>query len=350
AATAAPHRFVRVRNARRASGAEPGVARGARAPPRWPACRTPSSIANGFAYDDDSDSWMSLADLFEELLRADMCAGVHKPVVAVHEEHWHEAVFRGSWTEWLSGGCLEKAPRPLTNPHLSQRFEATPHDLVSMGLLLVKVESNREYRAHGCAPHSLLECAANHSGDCTWRPGRYILLPCTEIASQEAFFTLRIYSRGASCNARELVADQPPASLCFAFTAYPEVGTRVLVLSARGLPRLVLGANPYCQVFFEGGGVQGSNAGPSPTPQIRNGTSALVFYRRTDQRVISFEIRSERAVVDAFFGARPKIDQDEWFKGGDGVQELQLYGHRQDLPAPGLPCGRIRRESSPGCQ
>ncbi|PAA80889.1 hypothetical protein BOX15_Mlig011943g2, partial [Macrostomum lignano] len=339
------HRFVRVRN-------PAGQRRGAWRGPWSEGSSEMASLSDaeldryGFAYDDDSDSWMSLADLFENFSELIVCR-VHNLSVLSMRNTWHEAVFRGSWTEWLSGGCLEKGGRPLTNPQymldvtnpnleldisLSQRFEATPHDLVSMGLLLVKVESNREYRAHRLdfcqvVHHTACSSAQRITLGLHLEPGRYILLPCTEIASQEAFFTLRIYSRGASCNARELVADQPPASLCFAFTAYPEVGTRVLVLSARGLPRLVLGANPYCQVFFEGGGSKARTRALANTSDPE-WNEPLVFYRRTDQRVISFEIRSERAVVDAFL-AHGQIDQDEWFKGGDGVQELQLYGHRQ---------------------
>uniref|UniRef100_A0A1I8FI16 Calpain catalytic domain-containing protein n=1 Tax=Macrostomum lignano TaxID=282301 RepID=A0A1I8FI16_9PLAT len=245
------HRFVRVRN-------PAGQRRGSLARP----------VERGLLRDGQPN--------FSELI---VCR-VHNLSVLSMRNTWHETVFRGSWTEWLSGGCLEKGGRPLTNPQymldvtnpnleldisLSQRFEATPHDLVSMGLLLVKVESNREYRAHRLdfcqvVHHTACSSAQRITLGLHLEPGRYILLPCTEIASQEAFFTLRIYSRGASCNARELVADQPLASLCFAFTAYPEVGSSRL--SARGLPRSRPWRQPLLSGVFRRRRVQGSNPGP----------------------------------------------------------------------------------------
>uniref|UniRef100_A0A1I8FKF9 Calpain_III domain-containing protein n=1 Tax=Macrostomum lignano TaxID=282301 RepID=A0A1I8FKF9_9PLAT len=154
-------------------------------------------------------------------------------------------------------------------------------------------------------------------------PGRYILLPCTEIASQEAFFTLRIYSRGAS----ELVADQPPASLCFAFTAYPEVGTRVLVLSARGLPASSLA--PTLIVFFEAAAVQGSN--PGPRQHVRSGmeraASVLPPHRPASDRIRN-PVRSNELWSTRFWRTA-KSTRTSGSKAGTACRSCRLYGHRQ---------------------
>uniref|UniRef100_A0A1I8F6N6 Calpain catalytic domain-containing protein n=1 Tax=Macrostomum lignano TaxID=282301 RepID=A0A1I8F6N6_9PLAT len=205
------HRFVRVRN-------PAGQRRGAWRGPWSEGSSEMASLSDaeldryGFAYDDDSDSWMSLADLFENFSELIVCR-VHNLSVLSMRNTWHE-------TYMLD----------VTNPNLeldislSQRFEATLRTIwYPWACCWVKVESNRD----------------------------------------------------------ELVADQPLASLCFAFTAYPEVGTRVLVLSARGLPRLVLGANPYCQVFFEGGGSKARTRALANTsdPEWKRAASVLPPHR-----------------------------------------------------------------------
>ncbi|VDD74167.1 unnamed protein product [Mesocestoides corti] len=301
----------------------------------------------GLVISTEAEFWMPLAALVEFFAGGIVCL---LPKTGLFNQ-WTLADYHGSWPGERSGGGLGFRKSFLQNPqYMFQVTKDTPEEvLVSLtrkytwnsdtqsiveepspppiGFGLLKVENNREVRAHvlslcnivdvrGPKPHRAI------FGRYHLEKGRYILVPFLEEPQQEANYYLRLFFP-RSLLSRELIHDQPPRGVFALFTSSPIIITRVELRKGTNLARLnSRGApSPYCRVSCEGSSccsqVKTSNSNPK-------WNDSFVFYRsKPTKQPIKLEVFDKHTIgADEFLG-ECIINTPE--STGTGDFDLDLY-------------------------
>ena len=257
---------------------------------------------------------------------------------------WRELSLQGRWRRpEMAGGCLNHPETFLNNPQicfdlagkeeeevvvqLTQRedIELTrvERDKLVIGLQLIKVESNREYRLHKRDPSN--DCGTSdfiRSRHVFLRrslpPGRYLIVPSTFEPGQEGSFLLRIFSSRIN-RVESLVLDQPP-SPCLLFCglgSLPTIVTRVTVKGAASLEKqdLVGSADPYVKVTCEG---RRWSSRPVKNCLHPDWDFSVVCFRKKPSKPIKVEVWNSNLVRDQLMGSCSIEGRAE------GRQELRL--------------------------
>lgn len=269
-----------------------------------------------------------------------------------------------SWVRpHMAGGCLNHPDTFLNNPQyrfdiegkegsteevilqLSQRDEGTQKLIrdklkLVIGLHLIQVETNRQYRLH-------TKIAGSDRGSSDYirsrhvffrtslTPGRYLVLPTTFNPGEEADFLLRLFSDKSS-GLEPLTLDQPPEPSCLACGcgSRPQIVTRVTVVSASGLEKqdMIGQADPYAFIKCEGEKLR--------SQIVKNSLEATwnfsaIFYRKRPEKPIKIQIWNSNLMVDQFMGqtvvdSKDQGDVDNPFgeEATRQVRVLDLYGRK----------------------
>ncbi|KAL2916785.1 hypothetical protein HK105_203564 [Polyrhizophydium stewartii] len=101
----------------------------------------------------------------------------------------------------------------LQRSHTNHPALSTSGGGIEIGFFVLKVEENRAFRVHdvGYPLHYLSNYTAHREvlGRCAFDPGRYVLIPTTDMPDKEGDFLLRAYAVGSGTRMKPLLRDFP---------------------------------------------------------------------------------------------------------------------------------------------
>ncbi|KAM3176769.1 hypothetical protein ACTXT7_005837 [Hymenolepis weldensis] len=222
----------------------------------------------------------------------------------------------------------------------------------SIGFALLKVESNRDVKAHLLSTCSVVDArpAKTHRavfGRYKLCRGRYVLVPFLKEPQQEADYFLRMYLPRNLMNKNilrhkvqdllkkiniqqlpELIYDKPSKGPFDIFTGTPVIITRIEILRGANLGSLKskgLGmkstSSPYCKVFCESNSCTGRTISDTSNPTWNE---AFVFYRaKPNKQPIRIEVYNKQTVGSDEFLGEVILNAPE--STGNGDFEANLY-------------------------
>jgi len=297
--------------------------------PEWRSVSTKDREKLGLVSEDDKEFWMPWDDFIHQFTDISITHLINTSLFSFSATWWQYQ----SMSQWsrpgTAGGCLNHAATFLDNPQY--RFDVTSDnteiilqlsqmDLNSsvlasekvkyvIGLHLLKVENNREYRLHTMKPEFDLGVGdyikSNHVFlRKSLSPGRYLLLPTTFQPGQETRYLLRMFSDhtlpgGLQC----LDQNCPPDPWCFmcGCGSRPVFVTRLTVISGHDLVKqdIIGEADPYVFVKCEGKSVKSEAVKNNQNPEWK---FSVIFYRYKPKKGIKIQIWNRKLIIDQFMG------------------------------------------------
>ncbi|VUZ53660.1 unnamed protein product [Hymenolepis diminuta] len=286
----------------------------------------------GLVVSTEAEFWMPLSAMFTYFAGAIVA---RLPKTGIFGS-WNLAEYNGVWRADNSGGSLDFRNSFLQNPqYLFEMVKDTPEEVLvslnrkyawdletrkviedtsspAIGFALLKVESNRDVKAHLLSTCSVVDArpAKAHRavfGRYKLCRGRYILVPFLKEPQQEADYFLRMYLPRNLMN-KELIYDKPSKGPFDIFTGTPVIITRIEILRGANLGSLRskgLGmkatSSPYCKVFCENNSCTGRMISDTSNPTWNE---AFVFYRaKPKKQPIRIEVYNKQTVgSDEFLG------------------------------------------------
>ncbi|KAM9326348.1 calpain-6 [Gastrophryne carolinensis] len=328
----------------------------------WKNVSISEKIKLGLIVRNDGEFWMTFEDWCKSFTIADICHIINTSYFSPHKT-WEKGEVCGKWTKNddallnRSGGCLNYRSTFLQNPQYIFEVEKDEDEvLVSLqqenqkihkkagkghnfiiGVEIIKVEMNREYRIHkmqekekvASSPYMNLRSIFLRK---VLKKGRYVIIPTTFHPGISCAFNLRLFTDVPS-NFRELLLDKPSVSCWNLLLGYPKRVVQVSVTNLEGIHQkgAEKGADLYVLIKCEH---------KSVTSEVhRNATSAAfdmkaIFYQRRINAPVVIQVWGRSVLCDQFLGqvllaASPDDSTEEQrrkLNGKDGQEAVEMPG------------------------
>ncbi|XP_071798927.1 calpain-5-like [Asterias amurensis] len=293
--------------------------------PEWNKVNEGQRKKLGITFDDDGEFWMPFDDFCSNFTNLVICRTPNKSYLSLHRT-WHETVMISAWKVGQgranrAGGCINNRETFLLNPQFMISVDSDSDDILicltqpdmrsqqkdnkTMGFNVMKVEDNRKYRLHTPGQKVIYSTFINSRSvfeKCTLKRGRYVVLATTFEPGEESPLMMRVFSdEGAKC--WELVKETPSRSFMSNVRGYPQVVSKITVLSASGLQKqdhFGGGADPYVYLKWDNKTTRSPTIDNTLNPEFNY--SALL-YRKKPQNPIIVEIWNANVVKDQFMGS-----------------------------------------------
>ncbi|XP_022098028.1 calpain-5-like [Acanthaster planci] len=293
--------------------------------PEWNKVSDSQRKSLGITFDDDGEFWMPFDDFCTQFTNLVICRMPNKSYFSI-QRTWHEKVMISAWKKGQgkanrAGGCINNRETFLQNPQFIISVDSDEDDIIlcltqpdhkaenkenkTIGFNLMKVEDNRKYRLHTPGQKVLNSTFINSRSvfeKCTLKRGRYVVLATTFDAGEEGPLMMRIFSdEGAKC--WELVKEAPSRTMMSNIRGYPQVVSKITVLSATGLQKqdhFGGGADPYVYLRWDNHTTRSPVIKNSLNPEFN---FSAILYRKKPQNPIVVEIWNSNVVKDQFMGA-----------------------------------------------
>uniref|UniRef100_A0A7E4VK90 Calpain catalytic domain-containing protein n=1 Tax=Panagrellus redivivus TaxID=6233 RepID=A0A7E4VK90_PANRE len=269
----------------------------------------------GITVDEDGEFWMPWEEFVKYFTDVSVCQ-LFNTGCSMGTEKFIEYYFFGEWTsngvkcgapQDRAGGCINFKATFCFNPQYRFDLHEDSNELmialtqkevqaeaakqrepyVTIGLHVMKVETNRKYRIHqdinptGTSDYAAVRSVYLHLRNVP--PGRYILMPTTYAPREQADFLLRIYSQH-ECNPKLLLQDAPVAGL-FSCKKATNV-TRITILDATLHHPPPEGELLVCVVAEK----ERVNTRRQPTEGTVTWNAPFVFHKNKTRQKFQFEI------------------------------------------------------------
>ncbi|XP_038050798.1 calpain-5-like [Patiria miniata] len=293
--------------------------------PEWQKVSESQRKSLGITFDDDGEFWMPFDDFCTNFTNLVICRMPNKSFLSI-QRTWHEKVMISAWKKGpgkanRAGGCINNRETFLQNPQFMISVDSDEDDIIlcltqpdlrsdkkenkTIGFNVMKVEDNRKYRLHTPGQKVINSTFINSRSvfeKCTLKRGRYVVLATTFDQGEEGPLMMRIFSdEGAKC--WELVKEAPSRTMMSNIRGYPQVVSKITVLSATGLQKqdhFGGGADPYVYLKWDNQTTRSPVIKNTLNPEFN--FSALI-YRKKPQNPIIVEIWNSNVVKDQFMGA-----------------------------------------------
>ncbi|VDO07631.1 unnamed protein product [Rodentolepis nana] len=270
--------------------------------------------------------------------------------------------YNGIWRADNSGGSLDFRNSFLQNPqYLFEMVKDTPEEVLvslsrkytwdletrkvveqtsspAIGFALLKVESNRDVKAHLLSSCSVVDAHPTKShravfGRYNLSHGRYVLVPFLKEPQQKGDYFLRLYLPRNVMN-KELIYDKPPKGPFEFFTGSPKIITRIEILRGENLESLKKKSfgkkstsSPYCKVFCENSSCTGQMISDNTNPTWNE--SFIFFRTKPSKQPIRIEVYNKQAFgADEFLG-EGILNAPESTENGD--REVNLFTKARNI-------------------